>query len=109
MTKIHFILIFLGSGLFLWDFSYGAGWLLGWIFAGLLRQYRVKLLERLIDFKDFSRGKYTGYLLLVMVWIAVPLLISFLMPEIFNPFTVFAAFFVDRFLMFVLNLFSKEE
>lgn len=108
MTKIHFILIFVGSGLFLWDFSFGAGWLLGWLFAGLLRQYRVKLLERLIDFNDFSVKRYVGYLLIVMGWIALPLLLSFFIPTTFNPFAVFSAFFAERILMYALNIFSKE-
>ena len=44
MTKLHFTLIILGSALFFWDISYGVGWLIGWLFAGLLRQYREKLL-----------------------------------------------------------------
>lgn len=109
MTKFHFLVIILGCALFFWDISFGVGWLFGWIFAGLLRQFREPVLERLIDFENFSRRKYVGYLLLVMAWIALPLLISFFVPAYINPFAVFAAFFADRILMFVLNMLSKEE
>ena len=109
MTKFHVIIMILGSGLFLLDITYGLGWLLGWIFVGLLRQYRGVILERIVDFNDFSVMRYVGYLLTVMVWIAIPLLISFFIPEYFNPLAVFGAFFADRFLMFIIESISKKE
>ena len=109
MTKFHIIIMILGSGLFFWDITYGLGWVLGWLFVGLLRQYRGLILERIIDFDDFSVLRYIMYLLTVMVWIAIPLLISFFIPEYFNPLAVFGAFFADRFLMFIIESISKKE
>ena len=109
MTKFHVIIMILGSGLFLLDITYGLGWLLGWIFVGLLRQYRGVILERIVDFNDFSVMRYIGYLLMVMVWIAIPLLISFFLPKHLNPLAVFGAFFADRFLMFIIESISKKE
>ncbi len=109
MTKFHVIIMILGSGLFFWDITYGLGWLLGWLFVGLLRQYRGVILERIIDFNDFSVVRYVGYLLLVMAWIAIPLLTAFLLPAYFNPLAVFGAFFADRFLMFITENISKKE
>ena len=109
MTKFHLFIIILGSGLFFWDITYGLGWVLGWLFVGLLRQYRGLILERIIDFDDFSVLRYIMYLLTVMVWIAIPLLISFLLPEYFNPLAVFGAFFADRLLMFIIESISKKE
>lgn len=108
MTKIHYLIIVLGSALFFWDISYGVGWLFGWVFAGLLRHYRERILERVIDFDNFSTRLYLMYLLGVMVWIAIPLLISFLIPDYINPLAVFGAFFADRILMFVINILRKE-
>ena len=108
MTKLHFLLIILGSALFFWDVSYGLGWLIGWIFAGLLRQYREKILDNLIDFDHFSTRKYIAYLLGVVVWIAIPFFISFLLPDYIDPIAVFAAFFADRALMFVMRSIRKE-
>lgn len=108
MTKIHYIIILLGSGLFFWDISYGVGWLLGWLFTGLLQQYRGKILDRVIDFSDFSKRRYMAYLLLIVVWIAIPLLISFIIPEYINPFAVFGAFFANRILMFILEGTKKK-
>lgn len=108
MTKLHILLIFLGSGLFFLGWPYGAGWLFGWIFVGTLRHYRERILEQIIDFDHFKTRTYIAYLLGVIVWITIPLLVSFLLPECFNPLAVFGAFFIDRLLMFFVNSFRKE-
>lgn len=109
MTKYHYSVIILGMSLFFINMTYGVGWLLGWIFVGLLRHYRVPILERMIDFDNFSAKQYVGYLLLVMVWIAIPLLISFTLPLYVNPIAVFGALFADRILVFFVNSISKKE
>ena len=109
MTKLHIVLIFLGSGLFLLGWPYGVGWILGWIFVGTLRHYRERILEYIIDFDHFTTRSYIVYLLGVIVWIAIPLLVSFLFPEYINPLAVFGAFFADRILMFFVNSFRKES
>lgn len=108
MSKLHYVIIVLGSGLFFVDISYGIGWLLGWVFAGLLRHYRERILRYIIDFENFSKRMYLMYLLGVMIWIAIPLLLSFLLSEYINPLAVFGAFFADRILMFIVNSFKKE-
>jgi hypothetical protein len=107
MTKLHYLIILLGSALFFWDVSYGIGWLFGWVFAGLLEHFRERILERVIDFDNFSMRLYIMYLVGIMVWVAIPLLISFLIPEYINPLAVFGAFFADRMLMFAINLYRK--
>lgn len=109
MTKLHFTIILLGSLLFLWDTSFGLGWLLGWFFIGLLRHYRERILDRVIDLKDFSVARYMTYLIGVIVWIAIPLAISALLPEYVNPFTIFGAYFMDRILLFVTNTLKRGE
>src|SRR5699024_12159584 len=108
MTKLHFTLIILGSALFFWDISYVVGWLIGWLFAGLLRQYGEKLLDHLIDFDNFSVTKYIAYLFGVVIWIAIPFLISCLLADYINLLFVFLAFFVDRSLLFIIISISKE-
>ncbi len=108
MSKLSFTVFLLGSSLFLIDFSYGLGWLLGWIFIRLLEHNRGKLLNRILD-NDFSVGKYISYLIGVVIWIATPLLISFFFPEYINPIAIFAAYFVNRIIMFVTKTFVKEE
>lgn len=109
MTKFHIVIIVLGTALFTLDFAYGLGWLFGWLFVGLLRHFREPILEKMIDFDDFSTRKYITYLLLVMAWIAVPLVISFILSDYINPLAVFGAFFADRMLMFVIGSFSRKE
>jgi len=107
MTKLHVTVIILGSSLFFLDFSLGIGWLLGWLFAGLLRINRERILERIIDFENFSMKTYIIYLLGVMVWIAIPLLASLFVPQYISPWAIFGAYIADRILMFIINAFSK--
>jgi len=107
MTKLHVTIIILGSGLFFLDISYGFGWLLGWLFIGLLRINRERILERIIDFDNFSMSAYIIYLIGVMVWIAIPLLASFFAPQYINVWAIFGAYIADRILMFIINAFSK--
>lgn len=109
MTKAHFIVMFLGLSLFFWDFSYGTGWLLGWIFIGLLQVYRGKILDYVIDFNDFSTGRYILYLIGVMVWIAIPLLLATLFIDYINPLAVFGAYFIHRAIMFISNSVRKGD
>lgn len=110
MSKLHFTIFLLGLSLFLWDISYGIGWIFGWVFITLLRIYREPILEKIIgDFKNFSARNYIIYLLGVMVWIAIPPVISLLAPNYISAFAIFGAYVIDRILMFVTKSFSKEE
>lgn len=106
MTKLHYIVIILGSGLFIAGLPYGIGWLVGWLFMVLLRLNREKILNRIIDFKNFSVGIYVAYLFGVIVWIAIPLIVSFIIPEYVDPLAIFGAYFADRILMFITNYFG---
>ncbi len=109
MTKYHYLVLLLGSILFFWDISYGIGWLLGWVFIGLLRHYRERILENVLDMKNLNVARYIGYLIGIIVWLAIPLGITLIFPDYIHPIAVFAAYFGDRILMFVLNLFKKGE
>jgi len=109
MTKLHVTVIILGCALFFLDIAYGLGWLLGWLFIGLLRHNRERILEKIIDFENFSMSAYIIYLLGVMVWIAAPLLASFFAPQYINPWAIFGAYILDRILMFIINTFSKAK
>lgn len=109
MTKLHFTIMLLGSFLFFWDISYGFGWLLGWLFIGILRHYRTRLLDRVIDFEDFSVARYMLYLFGIIVWIAIPLAISVFLPEYVNPFAIFGVYFIDRILLFATDKLKRGE
>lgn len=109
MSKISFVVFILGCSLFFFDIAYGIGWIAGWFFISMLRYFRESLLEKIIgDFTDFSAVKYITYLLLVIFWVAIPLLFSFFFQDYINPFAIFAAYFADRILMFITNTFIKE-
>ena len=109
MTRLHFTIILLGSLLFLWEFSYGIGWLLGWLFIGILRHYRERILDKVVDLQNFSVARYMAYLFGIIVWIAIPLAISVFFPEYVNPFAIFGAYFIDRILLFVTDTLKRGE
>lgn len=54
MSKLHFTIFLFGLGLYLWDISYGVGWVIGWLFITLLSIYRERILTQVIDFENFS-------------------------------------------------------
>ena len=85
------------------------GWLLGWLFIGILRHYRGRLLDRVINFENFSVARYMLYLFGIIVWIAIPLAISVVFSEYVNPFAIFGAYFVDRILLFATDTLKRGE
>ena len=109
MSKFSFTVFLFGLTLFFLDFSYGIGWLIGWIFITVLEYNREKLLNRLFDLDNFSIKKYLAYLMGVIIWIAAPLLVSFFIPNYISPYGIFGAYFSSRLIMFVSNAFIKEE
>lgn len=109
MSKFSFTVFLFGLVLFFFDYSYGLGWVLGWLFIILLEYNREKILDRLLDINDFSMKRYIAYLIGVMFWIAAPLLMSFLIPNHINPFAIFGAYFSSRLIMFISKTFIKGE
>lgn len=109
MSKLSFTVFLFGLTLFFFDSSYGVGWILGWVFMYLLETNREKLLDQILDVNNFSMKKYILYLVGVMLWIAAPLLVSFLIPGYINPLSVFAAYFSSRLIMFITKALQKEE
>lgn len=109
MTKLSFVVFMLGNALFLMDFTYGIGWVLGWIFMGLLEANREKMLNHIIDFDTFSVKKYITYLLGVILWIAAPLALAYFFPSYINPIAIFGAYFANRAIMFITKVFTKGE
>lgn len=108
MNKLTVTIIILGSTIFLMDVSYGIGWLLGWVFIIVLSSYREKILDYIIDFESFSAKKYILYLFGVMIWIAIPIIISLIFPKYINTLAIFSAYIIDRLLMFITKSFAKE-
>ena len=109
MSRFSFTVFLFGLSSFFFDFSYGLGWLSGWIFILLLEYNREKFLNSVLDLENFLLRKYIAYLLGVTLWLVVPLLISAIFPDFLNPFAVFAAYLANRIIMFVSNAFVKEE
>lgn len=101
MSKFKIIVIILGSLSFFADISYGLGWLLGWLFLIILQKARVRVIDNMLSKDEFPRRQYIVFLFGVFLWIALPLLIGFIFPEVINPIAVFAAFFADRILTFI--------
>ncbi|MDN6161589.1 MAG: hypothetical protein L0I79_02345 [Atopostipes sp.] len=109
MSRFSFTVFLLGLLLFFFDFSYGLAWIIGWIFIVILEYNREKILNQLLDMDNFSMKRYIAYLIGVMLWIALPLLVSFLIPSYINPLAIFAAYFSNRLIMFITKAFTKGE
>ena len=109
MTKLSFVVFLFGNLLFLVDFSYGVGWVIGWIAMVLLETNRGKILEQMIDFDSFSVTQYITYLLGVVLWIATPLALSYFLPLYINPIAIFGAYFASRTIMFLTKGVMKGE
>lgn len=109
MTKLHFVIVILGSLILFWDISYALGWLLGWLFIGIFRHYRTQILDYVIDIENFKISLFIAYLLGIIVWLSIPLGLSLLLPKYINPIAIFGAYFADRILLFIINAVKKGE
>lgn len=83
----------------------GLGILLGTVFS-LLYFYLLNISYKVDENGNLSRGSGLGYLLRMIV-IAVPLLLSCLLPNIFNVFAAFGGIMLFRIIMFIT--FFKEK
>ena len=107
--KVYGLLGLLGFPLFIWNASIALGWVVGQCVMVLLTLARERFYDILLSSSKFSAAQYGGYIIFTVGLLSAPLIISFLYQEVLNPYAVFAAYFLDRTLHFVLNLFVKEE
>lgn len=114
MKKIIWIIVIIIGAIIAYLISQSAliGWLYGWFFCLVLKWIRQQYYMKLFDMEQFSMAKYAGYLIFVMAWIAIPLGISFYFRDVIDPLAVFAAYFIDRLLMYATGIVQpkpKEE
>lgn len=109
MTKLSFVVFLFGNLLFLVDFTYGVGWVIGWLAMFLLETNREKILSQMIDFDTFSVMQYVIYLVGVVLWIAAPLALAYFFPSYINPIAIFGAYFASRTIMFLTKGIMKGE
>ncbi len=106
---IYAILAVLGLPVALLNSSIGLAWTLGHVVMILLVFSRERFYGILLDTSKFSVSKYISYIVFTIALLAVPLGLSFLFQDILNPFALFTAYFTDRAVHFIFNLFMKEE
>ncbi len=106
---IYGILGLLGLPVLFFNFAVGLGWILGHVVMILLVISRNRFYSLILDTTKFSMTKYGSYIIYTVGLIAVPLLGAFYFQDILNPFAIFAAYFADRAVHFIFNLFMKEE
>lgn len=109
MTKLSFVVFLFGNLLFLVDFTYGVGWVIGWLAMFLLGTNREKIFEQMVDFENFSVMQYITYLLGVVLWISTPLVLWYFFPSYINPIAIFGAYFASRIIMFLTKGIMKGE
>ncbi len=109
MWKIYAILSLCGISLLFLNFFFSLGWTVGHVIMATLAVLRERFYSIILSQTTFSYAQYFAYLIFVIVLIALPLGVSFYVSHIINPYALFGAYFLDRFIHFGWNLFVKEE
>lgn len=109
LHKLFLGLLLLSIPLFFLNPSIGFGWAIGQTVMVLLVLSREAFYKKLFDSTTFDMKQYVAYVLYTIVLLAGPLLFSFFYSQFINPIAIFAAYFIDRMLSFVVNLFNKEK
>ena len=109
LMKIYLGLALLGLPVSFFNLSIGFGWTIGHLVMAGLTFTRAVFYDMLLSMEKFSMAKYFSYIIFTVGMIALPLGVSFIYPNILNPYAIFVAYFLDRALHFVFNLFTKEE
>lgn len=107
--KIYGILGLLGLPLMFYNLPIGLGWLVGHVVMVVLVFARDRFYDILLSGSEFRISQYASYIVFILGLISIPLLISFFFEQIMNPYAIFGAYFLDRIVHFVYNIFVKEE
>ena len=108
--KLRIVLAIVGTiGLLFIDWSMSLGWLVGWIALSVLSFFRERYYSIALTEEKFSIGRYVGYILFVFVILWIAPILAFIFPEVLNPFSLIAAYFIDRFILYLGRIFMKES
>lgn len=108
LEKIYLFLMILGIPVAFFDLASGLGWIVGQLVMIALVIARSAFYDKVLDSTSFSMKLYVSYVLFTMLLISLPLLVSFLYSDILSPVGIFLAYFMDRILLFVINIFKKD-
>lgn len=109
LRNIYIILALLGIPVIFMNLPIGLGWAIGHLVMAVLDIARNAFYDKLLSQSQFKMSLYFSYIIFTIGLIALPLIFSFFFREIMEPLAIFAAYFTDRILTFVVNLFKKEE
>lgn len=108
--KLTIILAILGSlGLLFFDFTLSLGWFVGWMSLLVLSYVRNAYYSSILNEDDFSVRRYIAYIVFVFVILWVGPIVAFIYPEVINPFSLIATYFIDRFILYIRRIFKKES
>ena len=108
--KLKIVLALLGTVSFLFiDSSLSLGWLIGWIALSILTFVRERYYSIVLTEEDFSVGRFIGYIFFVFVILWIAPILAFIFPKVINPFSLIAAYFIDRFILYIGRIFKKES
>ena len=108
--KLKIVLALLGTVGFLFiDSSLSLGWLIGWIALFILTFVRERYYSIVLTEEDFSVGRFIGYIFFVFVILWIAPILAFIFPKVINPFSLIAAYFIDRFILYIGRIFKKES
>ena len=108
LEKIYMFLMVLGIPVAFVDFANGLGWIVGQLVMIALVFAREAFYDKVLVSASFRMKQYFSYVFFKVMLISLPLLASFLYSNILSPMGIFLAYFMDRILLFVMNIFVKD-
>lgn len=104
-----FLILLIGAGLCFLKITYALGWLIGCMVMEVSLIVRRGFYKQLMCEKSFRVGSYVRYMLLIMSWLAGPLLVAFIKPGLLSPYLMFVAYFVYRIAAFIRPFLTIER
>ncbi len=110
VMKLSFRLIALivAIGFVFFDYSISLGIILATVALELIKLSRVKMEAGIMNADKLSTKFVFAHFFIVLIIMAITLLVSFLLPEIFNPFAVALVFIADRIYGYIIKLVNPE-
>lgn len=109
LRNVYLVLALLGIPLLFWKYPIALGWTIGHLVMFVLEMARLSFYSKVMNSSTFRMSQYFAYVLVTICLIAGPLFLSFIFRDVIEPLAIFAAYFTDRILTFVFNIFKKEN
>lgn len=110
MTKnIRTAIVLVGTIAFaIMGVTYLLGWLMGWGTIWILDTHRNKFYGGLFN-REFKMSVMIFYFARMLIILCLPLILAFRFPGKVNPYTMVAAIFIDRLLLYIMGMYKGAQ